>query len=124
MGPTDAEMSSDILEIRLFWPETGIQVPQTGWTAARCTAPVPGASVTEKEIHIHQTEDRMNRAGRSIFASFQRVQEFLAQHPLSEVPASLGAQATELGEVVARLTSGSVNQANLRSCAGYARASI
>lgn len=52
----------------------------------------------------------MNKAGRSRLSSFQRVQEFLTQHPLSEVPATLGAQATELNDVIARLSSDAVDQ--------------
>src|SRR5262245_59398692 len=52
----------------------------------------------------------MNRGGRSALSSFQRVQEFLAQHPMSQAPAALGAQAAELGEVIARLSSDAVDQ--------------
>jgi hypothetical protein len=43
-------------------------------------------------------------------SSFQRVQEFLAQHPLSDAPATLGSQATELNDVIERLSSDSLNQ--------------
>jgi hypothetical protein len=52
----------------------------------------------------------MDRDGRSALSSFQRVQEFLAQHPLSDSPATLGAQATELDDVIARLSSDSLDQ--------------
>jgi hypothetical protein len=52
----------------------------------------------------------MDRIGRSALSSFQRVQEFLAQHPLSDAPATLGAQATELNDVIARLSSDSLDQ--------------
>ena len=52
----------------------------------------------------------MDRGGRSTLNSFQRVQEFLTQHSVSEAPAGLGAQAAELGAVIARLSSESVGQ--------------
>jgi hypothetical protein len=52
----------------------------------------------------------MDRVGRSTLSSFQRVQEFLSQHPLVDAPATLGAQATELSDVIARLSSQSVDQ--------------
>jgi hypothetical protein len=52
----------------------------------------------------------MDRVARSALSSFQRVQEFLAQLPVAEAPATLGAQATELDDVIARLSSNSVDQ--------------
>jgi hypothetical protein len=53
----------------------------------------------------------MDREARSALSSFQRVQEFLAQLPTSsDAPVTLGAQATELNEVIARLSSNSVDQ--------------
>lgn len=57
----------------------------------------------------------MDRGGRSTLNSFQRVQEFLAQQPSSNVPAELGAQKLELENVVAQLLSEAVDQdANMR----------
>ena len=52
----------------------------------------------------------MDREGRGEFGRFERVQEFLTQHPLADAPASLGAQAIELNEVIAELSSDAVNQ--------------
>ncbi len=52
----------------------------------------------------------MDRVARSALSSFQRVQEFLAQLPTSSDAPTLGAQAKELGEVIARLSSNSVEQ--------------
>ena len=55
-------------------------------------------------------EVRMQRSDRSTLSSLQRVQEFLAQHPMSDVPASLGAQASALNEVITRLSTEAVDQ--------------
>jgi hypothetical protein len=52
----------------------------------------------------------MDRKSRNALESFIRVQEFLTQHPLPDAAAVLGAQATELAEVVAELTSETVDQ--------------
>ena len=52
----------------------------------------------------------MHRQGRSTLSSFQRVQEFLAQHPFSEESAALGAQLSELNDVIAQLVTESVSQ--------------
>lgn len=52
----------------------------------------------------------MHKQGRSTLESFQRVQEFLGQHPFSDSPADLGRQAAELDDVVARLSSQLVKQ--------------
>jgi hypothetical protein len=52
----------------------------------------------------------MDKDGRSALASFQRVQEFLTQHPVADAPESLGDQAAELNDAVARLLSESVDQ--------------
>jgi hypothetical protein len=52
----------------------------------------------------------MDRVARSALSSFQRVQEFLAQLPTSSDAPTLGAQAKELAEVIARLSSNSVEQ--------------
>ena len=52
----------------------------------------------------------MNKRGRSTLESFQRVQQFLAQYPVGDAPAALGAQASELADVVARLSTDTVDQ--------------
>lgn len=52
----------------------------------------------------------MRRKDRSTFDSFQRVKEFLTQHPLADEPASLGAQAAELDDVIQRLSDDAVKQ--------------
>ena len=52
----------------------------------------------------------MERTIVSALGSFQRVEEFLTQHPWSDAPATLGLQETELHEAVARLLSDSVDQ--------------
>ena len=52
----------------------------------------------------------MRRKDRSTFDSFQRVKEFLTQHPLADEPASLGAQAAELDDVIQRLVDELVKQ--------------
>jgi hypothetical protein len=53
----------------------------------------------------------MDRRGRSSLSSFQRVQEFLAKyHVTNDTSETLGAQATELGEVIARLSTEAVDQ--------------
>lgn len=52
----------------------------------------------------------MDRIARSALGSFERVQQFLTQHPLSDVAESLGEQATELDDVIMRLSSKSVDQ--------------
>ena len=52
----------------------------------------------------------MDKVVRNAIDSFGRVQDFLAQHPLSDAPATLGAQATELDDVMARLSSDSLDQ--------------
>lgn len=52
----------------------------------------------------------MDREGRSTLSSFQRVQEFLSQHPSSNVPEGLGTQKAELENAVAQLLSESVDQ--------------
>jgi hypothetical protein len=56
-------------------------------------------------------EGTMDRLGRSALSSFHRVQEFLAPYLATDgAPDSLGAQAKELDEVIARLTSEAVDQ--------------
>jgi hypothetical protein len=53
----------------------------------------------------------MDRRGRSALSSFQRVQEFLAKYQVTnDASETLGAQATELHEVIARLSSEAVDQ--------------
>ena len=52
----------------------------------------------------------MDKGGRSTVSSFQRVKEFLTQHPLSDAPATLGPQALELNDVIDRLSTDSVDQ--------------
>ena len=52
----------------------------------------------------------MLRVGRSTLDTLQRVQEFLSQHPLVDSPAQLGEQATELDDVIQRLSGEMVNQ--------------
>jgi hypothetical protein len=52
----------------------------------------------------------MDKAGRSALESFQKVHEFLTQHQFADAPATLGAQATELDEVIEQLSAGSVDQ--------------
>ena len=52
----------------------------------------------------------MDRIGRSTLSSFQRVQEFLAQQPSTNVPAELGAQKLELENAIAQLLSEAVDQ--------------
>lgn len=52
----------------------------------------------------------MQRKDRSTLDSFQRVKEFLTQHPLADEPASLGAQAAELDDVILRLSDDAVRQ--------------
>ena len=52
----------------------------------------------------------MDQGGRSTLSSFQRVKEFLTQHPLSDAPATLGPQALELNDVIDRLSTDSVDQ--------------
>lgn len=52
----------------------------------------------------------MHRIARRALSSFQRVQEFLAQLPVDDASASLGAQAAELDEVISRLSSKALDQ--------------
>ena len=52
----------------------------------------------------------MQKAGQSSVDSFERVDEFLTQHPLSDAPATLGAQALELKDVLAHVASDSIDQ--------------
>ena len=52
----------------------------------------------------------MEKTVLSALGSFQRVEEFLTQHPWSDAPATLGLQATELHEIVASLLGDSVDQ--------------
>ena len=52
----------------------------------------------------------MLRIGRSTLDSFQRVKEFLSQHPFAESPQGLGEQASELDDVIQRLSSEMVDQ--------------
>ena len=52
----------------------------------------------------------MNRTERSTLSSFLRVQEFLAQNPVAEAPATLGTQASALNDVIARLSNDTVDQ--------------
>jgi hypothetical protein len=52
----------------------------------------------------------MDRGGRNLLSSFQRVQEFLSQHAVAGAPDGLGTQAAELGDVVKRLSSEAVDQ--------------
>ena len=59
----------------------------------------------------------MRRSDRSTLDSFQRVKEFLTQHPLSDAPDALSAQAAELDDVIQRLSSEVVGQdAGTRMC--------
>ena len=48
----------------------------------------------------------MDRVARTALSSFQRVQQFIAQLPVAEATASLGAQVAELDDVVIRLSHG------------------
>src|SRR5437667_10541867 len=52
----------------------------------------------------------MDRVVRAAVSSFERVHEFLTQHPLSDAPATFGAQSTELDDVIARLSGDSLDQ--------------
>jgi len=60
----------------------------------------------------------MDRGGRSLLSSFERVREFLTQHAVAEAPVGvgesgtgrLGAAQAELDDVIARLSSESVDQ--------------
>ena len=52
----------------------------------------------------------MERGVRNALSSFLRVQEFLAQNPVAEAPASLGTQASTLNEIVAQLSNDTVDQ--------------
>lgn len=52
----------------------------------------------------------MDRVARTALSSFQRVQQFLAQLSPGESPATLGAQAAELDDVIARLSKSSIDQ--------------
>jgi hypothetical protein len=52
----------------------------------------------------------MQRNERSTLDTFQRVKEFLSQHPLANEPDTLGAQAAELDDVIQRLSSEVVQQ--------------
>lgn len=52
----------------------------------------------------------MRRSDRSTLDTFQRVKEFLTQHPLADAPEALGAQAAELDDVIQRLSSEVVGQ--------------
>jgi hypothetical protein len=62
------------------------------------------------DFHILKQEERMHRIGRNTWSSFERVDEYLAQHPFADAPAALGLQAAELKEVLAQLSSDAVNQ--------------
>lgn len=65
----------------------------------------------------------MHRKGRSTLESFQRVQEFLTQHPFADSPADLGAQAKELDVVIAGLDDESLEQeSSTRNVAVLAKA--
>src|SRR6266571_3525983 len=46
----------------------------------------------------------MERVIQAAVSSFERVHEFLTQHPLSDAPATFGVQSTELDDVIARLS--------------------
>ena len=67
----------------------------------------------------------MRRYDRSTLDSFQRVKEFLTQHPLADAPDApdapdaLGAQAAELDDVIQRLSSEVVGQHRLAHCFGF-----
>lgn len=52
----------------------------------------------------------MLRSGRSSLDSFQRVKEFISQHPFAGSPQSLGEQALELDDVILQVSSGMVDQ--------------
>ena len=52
----------------------------------------------------------MERVVRNAVNTFERVHEFLAQHPWSDAPATLGAQATELDDVIAHVSLDSLDQ--------------
>ena len=65
---------------------------------------------SHNEIHIFKKENLMDKGGRNTVSSFLRVQEFLTQHPLSDAPATLGPQASELNDVIERLSTDSVDQ--------------
>jgi hypothetical protein len=76
-----------------------------------CSAPRTKAGVVRtKSTFTLSQGGQVDRVGRSTLSSFQRVQEFLTQHPLSDAADALGAQAKELDDVIARLSSDSVDQ--------------
>lgn len=52
----------------------------------------------------------MRREVRNAITAFERVQQFITQHPLADAPDSLGAQADELETVVNALTVAAVDQ--------------
>ena len=52
----------------------------------------------------------MQRIGRSTLDSFQRVKEFISQYPAVATPETLGAQATELDDVILQVSGGMVDQ--------------
>jgi hypothetical protein len=52
----------------------------------------------------------MDRVARTALSSFQRVQQFITQLPQAESSPTLGAQAAELDDVIARLSSSSIDQ--------------
>ncbi len=90
---------------------TDRKAPQIRWCVAHVHVCMRKAGWCTDEIDIHLNERSfMDRGGRSTLSSFQRVQEFLTQNTLADAPAGMGAQAAELGDVIARLTSESVGQ--------------
>src|SRR5207249_11022030 len=52
----------------------------------------------------------VDRVVRAAVSSFERVHEFLNQHPLSDAPATFGVQSTELDDVMARVSADSLDQ--------------
>ena len=52
----------------------------------------------------------MKRGERNALSSFQRIQEFLAKNPLSDVSVSFGAQAKELDDVITSMSTDTVDQ--------------
>src|SRR5439155_22709978 len=80
-------------------------------TSRGCTATNVRPSATSMlSTKTLSRRTHMDRVVRAAVSSFERVHEFLTQHPLSDAPATFGVQSTELDDVIARLSGDSLDQ--------------
>ena len=91
-------------------PSRGWTALSPRWSAAHVHVHTDAVGSFTAVIHILMKGGVVQRIGRSTLDSFQRVKEFISQHPFAGSPQNLGEQALELDDVILQVSSGMVDQ--------------